>query len=172
MEVLMRWNNLFSAHALLLSKDKSSHWRQNPKFFRRPCDASWLHSRILGLLRFFSLQLLLRVHNLTLASPTLTTDTGYVRRWNLTGAVMYCDVYLPVVQPPLQVLVVLSFLGSPGRENRDKVDCTPRGLYSMYWLLCAIQYEKAICILLIEHSETNVSSQPIRSHNQSLRITL
>lgn len=43
---------------------------------------------------------------------------------------MYSASSLPVVQPPLQVLVVQSFLGSPREENIDKVGCATRGFYS------------------------------------------
>lgn len=82
---------------------------------------------------------------------------------------VYCAVYLPVVQPPLRVLEVLSFLGSPGGRNRDKVDCTQGFVYSKQYLLCAIQYvntffyfpllknSKSICITHLSSSVCNIN---------------
>lgn len=151
MEVLMRWNNVFSAHASMLPTDKRSHWRR-PKFLSKPFDASWLLSGV-----FFRIQLLLlQVHTEISASPTLSaTDTDEVRRWNWTVA-MYCAVYLPVVQPPLQVLEVLSFLGNPARENGGKAEWTQGSLYSMHCLFFAKQYVKGL-----SHAEISVNYESV-----------
>lgn len=75
---------------------------------------------------------------------------------SIVTVAVYCTAYLPVVQPPPQVLVVLSFRGSPGGENRDKFEHIQRGIYSMYCLLCALCKE----------------SEPYRKMNDELCVTV
>lgn len=102
-------------------KDQSPHWR-HPEFFTKPWHPLGLHINVRILFFNGFCHSYRNINELWSCLCEQTQD-----QW---GSAMYRASSLPVVQPPLQVLVVQSFLGSPREENRDKVGCATRGFYS------------------------------------------
>lgn len=119
----MRRNNLFSAHASLLSTT-----RDLTEGFQNSSQNHLMHFDYILCILYgyyfsgFSCSYISVSHN----SPTIRQRQSEEVESNCSG-VLCC---VPVVQPLLQVLEVPSFLGSPEGENRGNVECTHAWLYS------------------------------------------
>jgi len=138
----MRWDNWFSAHASLLFKDNRSHWRHPNVFSMHSDDFHWV---------WFSRFSCCYSQILSYISASHNCPTTKEKVWRRNLVALYCAVYLPEVQPPLQVPEVPSFHWSPEGENRYDVDCTHEGLYStvctLYFVLSGSEpYRKSVWV--------------------------